>query len=152
MAQVASYYPKSRGLTARMDTFLVTRKIAWGVPQYEGFTFTDPFDQSPVIWYPVRVSEHEIRSNTKGESYKLKTDVPMDPLNAEGRADVNRYKLQQELAPMLVHAMDSAFSGFVIEGLVERGDKTIVALFDCWFVQEGCTGREERRARCLEQC
>ena len=48
--------------------------------------------------------------------------------------------------------MDSAFSGFVIEGLVERGDKTIVALFDCWFVQEGCTGREERRARCLEQC
>ena len=98
------------------------------------------------------MSEHELRSNTKGESYKLKTDVPMDPLNAEGRADVNRYKLQQELAPMLVNAMDSAFSGFVIEGLVERGDKTIVALFDCWFVQEGCTGREERRARCLEQC
>jgi len=30
-----------------MDTFLVTRKIAWGVPQYEGFTFTDPFDVPP---------------------------------------------------------------------------------------------------------
>jgi hypothetical protein len=111
-----------------------TRKIAWAVPHYEGFTFTDPFDQSPVTWYPVRVSEQEFRSNTKGESYKLMTFVPTGPLNAEGRAPVNRYKLQQELAPLLVHAMDSAFSGFVIEELVKRGVKTIVALFDCWFV------------------
>jgi hypothetical protein len=57
-----------------------TRKIAWAVLQYEGFAFTDPFDQSPVVWHPVRTSEHEIRSNTRKESYKLKTDVPTDPL------------------------------------------------------------------------
>ena len=113
-----------------------TRKIAWAVPQYEGFTFIDPFDHSRVTWYPVRVREHEIRSNTKGESYKLMTFVPTAPLNAEGRASVNRHKLQQQIAPMLVHAMDSAFSGFVIEELVKRGVQ-IVALFDCWLVHSG---------------
>ena len=127
-------------LSPSIEQFRVyTRKIAWAVPKYEGFTFRDPFDQSPITWYPVRVSEREIRSNTKGESYKLTTLVPTDPLNAEGRAPVNRYKLQQELPPMLVHAMDSAFSGFVVEALVKQGVKTIVALFDCWFVHGGDT-------------
>jgi hypothetical protein len=124
-------------ISPSIETFRnYARKIAWAVPQYEGFTFTDPFDQSRVTWYPVRVSEREIRSNTAGESYKLKTYVPTDLLNAEGRAPVNPYKLQQELAPMLVHAMDSAFSGFVIEELVNRGVQTVVALFDCWLVHE----------------
>src|SRR5262249_40482371 len=113
-----------------------TRKVAWAVPEYEGFRFTCPFDGSPVVWYPIRVAEREIRSNTKGESYKLKTYAPVGVLNADGRAPMNRYKLQQQLAPMLVDAMDSAASGFVNEKLTAAGVKSRVALFDSWLVPE----------------
>jgi hypothetical protein len=110
-----------------------TRKIAWAVPEYEGFTFEDPFDGSSVVWHPIRTTEREIRSNTAGEKYKLTTLEPVGKLNAEGRAPVKRQKLQQQIAPMLVHAMDSCFSGVVIEQLAQYG-MAVVALFDCWLV------------------
>src|SRR5262249_48926942 len=47
---------------------------------------------------------------------------------------VNRKKLSQQIAPMLIHTLDSAFSGLVVEGLHRRGVKDIVALFDCWLI------------------
>jgi hypothetical protein len=122
------------------------RRLAWAVDQYRGFEFTDPFEGSPVTWYPIRTMEARIATNNKGESYKLKTYVPRDgPLNAEGRAPVNRYKLQRQLAPMLVHTLDSAFNGFVVEHLRTLGVTNIVAINDCWFIPES-----EARAGKLE--
>jgi hypothetical protein len=113
------------------------RRLALAVDQYRGFEFTDPFDASPVTWHPIRAKEHVLASNNTGGSYKLRTYVPADkPLNAEGRAPVNRHKLQQQLAPMLVHTLDSAFNGFVVLKLREAGVRDIVAINDCWFVPE----------------
>ena len=90
----------------------------------KGFIFTDPFDGSEVAWHPIVAEEKYIKS----DQVQIVTYVPADG----GR--VNRKKLSQQIAPMLIHTLDSAFSGLVVEGLYRRGVKNIVAMFDCWLI------------------
>jgi hypothetical protein len=113
------------------------RKLAWAVDEYRGFEFTDPFDGSPVVWHPIRRKQDSVDS----DKVQLRTYVPIGKLNADGQAPVNRHKLQQQIAPMLVHALDSAFSGHVVEALHKVGVQNIVALFDCWLVAESDLGK-----------
>jgi hypothetical protein len=41
------------------------------------------------------------------------------------------------VAPCLVHALDAAYSGFVMRELVARGVRDFVAIHDCWMVPSG---------------
>jgi hypothetical protein len=101
-----------------------TREVAYAVDPVEGFTFTDPFDGSEVVWHPIVANETYVKS----DKVQIVTYVPADG------GSVNRKKLSQQIAPMLIHTLDSAFSGLVVEGLHRRGVKDIVALFDCWLI------------------
>jgi hypothetical protein len=101
-----------------------TREVAYAVDPMKGFTFTDPFDGSEVVWHPIVAKEKYVKS----DRVQIATYIPANG----GR--VNRKKLSQQIAPMLIHALDSAFSGLVVEGLHRRGVKDIVALFDCWLI------------------
>jgi hypothetical protein len=101
-----------------------TREVAYAVDAHRGFRFIDPFDESVVVWHPIVAEPDKVGS----DKVQLMTYVP-----ANGGA-VNHKKLAQQIAPMLIHALDSAFSGLVVEGLHRRGVKDIVALFDCWLI------------------
>jgi len=78
------------------------------------------------LWHPIAAREEYIKS----DKVQIVTYVPADG----GR--VNPKKLSQQIAPMLIHTLDSAFSGLVVEGLHRRGVQNIVALFDCWLIPE----------------
>jgi hypothetical protein len=101
-----------------------TREVAYAVDPMKGFVFTDPFDGSEVVWRPIVAEAKKVGS----DGVQLMTYVPA----AGGR--VNHKKLSQEIAPMLIHTLDSAFSGLVVEGLHRRGVANICALFDAWLV------------------
>jgi hypothetical protein len=123
-----------------------TRLVAKAVPKYEGFTFSDPFDRSPVTWYPVRARPQEIASNTAGASYKLRTYVPTGKLNAGGRAPIDRAKLGRQLAPMLIHACDAAFNGFVMMNLI-IADVPVIAINDAWLTAASQAHRLDQAVR-----
>jgi hypothetical protein len=110
-----------------------TREVAYAVGPMKGFTFTDPFDGSEVVWHPIVPKEEYVKS----DKVQIVTYVPA----GDGR--VNRKKLSQQIAPMLIHTLDSAFSGLVVEGLHRRGVKDIVALFDCWLIPSHYLGEYE---------
>jgi hypothetical protein len=98
--------------------------VAHAVDSHRGFRFIDPFDGSAVVWHPIVRKQDKVGS----DKVQLMTYLP-----ANGGA-VNQKKLARQIAPMLIHTLDSAFSGLVVEGLHRRGVKDIVALFDCWLI------------------
>jgi hypothetical protein len=109
-----------------------TREVAYAVDPLKGFNFTDPFDGAEVVWRPIIAKDEYVKS----DKVQIVTYVPADG----GR--VNRKKLSQQIAPMLIHTLDSAFSGLVVEGLHARGVKDIIALFDCWLIPQYYLGDE----------
>lgn len=97
--------------------------IAKAVDSAKGFRFLDPFDGVEVVWHPVRAKQVPVSSDK----------IQLSTYLAQG---IDRPRLARQLAPMLIHTLDSAFSGLVIEGLRQRDVKDIIALFDCWLVPE----------------
>jgi hypothetical protein len=103
-----------------------TRDVAHAVDPLRGFTFTDPFDGVDVVWRPT----------TRGQVYVSSDKVQISTYVARNNGAVDRQRLSRQIPPMLIHTLDSAFSGLVIEALHARGVTNIVALFDCWLVPE----------------
>jgi hypothetical protein len=120
-----------RVLTTLGDSFErflnYTAAIAKAVDSAKGFRFIDPVDGVEVVWHPVRFKQVPVSSDK----------VQLSTYLAQG---LDRPRLARQLAPMLIHTLDSAFSGLVIEDLHQRGVKDIVALFDCWLVPKRQTG------------
>jgi len=120
-----------RVLTTLGDSFErflnYTVAIAKAVDSAKGFRFIDPFDGVDVVWHPVRFKQVPVSSDK----------VQLSTYLAQG---LDRPRLARQLSPMLIHTLDSAFSGLVIEGLHQLGVKDIVALFDCWLVPKRQTG------------
>jgi hypothetical protein len=116
-----------RVLTTLGDSFErflnYTLAIAKAVDSAKGFRFIDPFDGVEVVWHPVKFKQVSVSSDK----------VQLSTYLAQG---LDRPRLARQLAPMLIHTLDSAFSGLVIEGLHQRGVKDIIALFDCWLVPQ----------------
>ncbi len=102
------------------------REVAHAVDPMKGFTFTDPFDGVEVVWRPISATQVYVAS----DKVQISTYVPGN------NGAVDRPRLARQIPPMLIHTLDSAFSGLVIEGLHAREVKNIVALFDCWLVPE----------------
>jgi hypothetical protein len=50
----------------------------------------------------------------------------------KGAYPIDRKELKKMLAPCLVHTLDAAFAGLVIEGLHKRGVRDVVSIHDCW--------------------
>jgi hypothetical protein len=97
---------------------------------YGGFVFRDPFDGTVVRWNPVRLAPRAVTtSSTKGY-----VNLPVGTSNAAGDYPVDAAKLGRTILPCLVHTLDAAFAGFVVEALRARGVRDVVSVHDCWMV------------------
>jgi hypothetical protein len=141
-----------------LDRFLsACRKIARlafkGDP-YAGVSFTDPLDGQRVRWNPVKSDNVAISSGDhklivrlpgrcskdakrppRGQAIPRESFSPAEA-NTDGDYPVNSRKLQNMIAPCLVHMLDAYFSSLVMERLAARGIRAFAGIHDCWMVPE----------------
>jgi hypothetical protein len=97
---------------------------------YRGFVFKDPYDGALVRWNPPRLTQRAVTS----QSTHIYVNLPVGNPNADGDYPVNAAKLGRMILPCLIHGLDAAFAGFVVEALQARGVKDVVSVHDCWMV------------------
>jgi hypothetical protein len=97
---------------------------------YQGFVFRDPFDGARVRWNPVRLTSRAVSSSRT----KVYVNLPVGAPNAAGDYPVDAAKLGRAILPCLVHTLDAAFAGFVVESLHAKGIRDVVSVHDCWMV------------------
>jgi len=124
----------SAGLNEVLNYFLpACRAIAERLCRerpYQGFVFNDPYDRARVRWNPVRLAPRAVTTS----STKIYVNLPVGKPDAAGDYPVDKEKLGRAILPCLVHTLDAAFAGFVVEGLRARGVKDVVSVHDCWMV------------------
>jgi hypothetical protein len=134
------------------DEYLpVCRAVADAAVQrdpYAGVTFRDPFDDALVRWHAPARSQVEI-PNSAGPLFVNAPGViqqqrvngrlrnvfgPVRP-NERGEYPVDPGALRRRIAPALIHTLDAAFAGHVIENLYEQHNvRDIVVIHDCFLV------------------
>jgi hypothetical protein len=97
---------------------------------YQGFVFRDPYDRAHVRWNPIQLALRAVTS----AGTKVYVNLPVGKPNAVGDYPVDEAKLGRAILPCLVHTLDSAFAGFVVEALRARGVRDVVSVHDCWMV------------------
>jgi len=113
---------------AEVSRFLqACQRIAQEVDTYEGFTFTDPFDNAKVVWNPPRRRLTRVRWGDQIVYVFAPTGDPKD-----GKYPIDRAELSTMIAPCLTHALDACYSALVMEGLRDAGVRDFVALHDSW--------------------
>jgi len=124
----------SAGLNEVLNYFLpACRAIAERLCRerpYQGFVFNDPYDRARVRWNPVRLAPRAVTTS----STKIYVNLPVGKPDAAGDYPVDKEKLGRAILPCLVHSLDAAFAGFVVEALRARGVKDVVSVHDCWMV------------------
>jgi hypothetical protein len=122
--------------------------VALGHDPYAGIQFPDPFDGALVRWNPISrhkkivrpslllmlpatcQTHRDVHGRVLGRQFAK--HVAPDP--GTGDYPVDGETLGRQVAPMLVHTLDAAFAGHVIEGLAHAGIRDIVSIHDCWMV------------------
>jgi len=97
---------------------------------YQGFVFKDPYDRARVRWNPVRLAPRAVTTSAT----KVYVNLPVGKPDAAGDYPVDKGKLGRAILPCLVHTLDAAFAGFVVEALRARGVRDVVSVHDCWMV------------------
>ena len=125
-------------------------KLAYERDPYAGVIFTDPYDNARVRWNPVHRVERRISSDDQKllvmqpGSYErhhgqFVMDKPRKTGAFKGEYRADRAKLENMVAPCLVHMLDAHFSSLVMEHLVKCGVRDFVGIHDCWLVPERLT-------------
>jgi hypothetical protein len=97
---------------------------------YQGFVFKDPYDRARVRWNPVRLAPRAVTTSAT----KVYVNLPVGKPDAAGDYPVDKGKLGRAILPCLVHTLDAAFAGFVVEALRAPGVRDVVSVHDCWMV------------------
>jgi hypothetical protein len=107
------------------------RRVGETADTYTGLGLRDPFDGAAFTWNPLlkdRATAIQLHGGLRVWLYP-----PAGPMKA-GRWPVDVKALRNMVAPCIVHALDAAYSGFVMRELVARGVSSFTAIHDCWLV------------------
>jgi hypothetical protein len=107
------------------------REIADVADKYVGVELIDPFDDAGFRWNRPKRRRQRLRIDGKDT---VVIDAPVYSAADPQRYEVDRMKLRQQVAPMLVHMLDAAFSGAVMEALFQRGVKDLISAHDFWAI------------------
>lgn len=128
-----------------LDTCRALVRAAASRDAYAGITFTDPFDGVEVRWHapgrrvrelgnhdlPLYVSEPV--GDPKNGEYPVNYLGVHRPVRGGTRLDPQG-SLLYSFAPCLIHTLDAAFAGHVIEQLDALGVRDVVVINDCFLV------------------
>jgi hypothetical protein len=136
------------------------RRIAKRADAYAGVSFTDPFDEEPVRWNPIRwkldraagagdvqirtkipLAPHRVTGTSKkGKPYTYTEWKPATP-NEKGKYHIDRNALRNSFGACFIHTLDSMFCGLVLEEMRRLGVPNIVAIHDAWLVPADAVAR-----------
>src|SRR5262249_19026823 len=105
--------------------------VALARDPYAGVILKDPYDGAIVRWHPVR---RKLVVAAGAGAVKILANAPVGRPNTAGDYPRARTALRRMISPCLVHMLDAAYAGYVLEALNDRGIKDVVSIHDCWLV------------------
>jgi hypothetical protein len=143
-----------------VSTFLRACQRIGGLREirYGGITVHDPFDKVAARWHPAATKPKRLVARSRGNrTFSFEIDIPRHP-QANGEFRVDGRKMKNCIAPRLIHMLDAALNGHVVEyveGIVEtiQDDITIafVATHDAWTITKGTPGDDMTAEDFLEE-
>jgi hypothetical protein len=97
-----------------------------------GVTLTDPFDGSVIRWNEVKLEDRYITSDGLRIYYRPPAGEP----DEAGDYPVDASAPGRRVPPGIVHVLDAAFLGFVVEALARRGVRNVACIHDCVLVAQ----------------